>query len=776
MEGFGGDDEATPAADAGRDSVGPLMPDGNPMPDGAADPDAGRPDGAQTDAMPPGMGFPVRQCAITLRHRAPGARDVRIAGDFTSWGDRAIPMSDADGDGTFEAEVTPAMGAIPGRVHAYKLMVDGNWQLDQGSTYRKYDGECLNSGFRMPECEARPEIVAEPIASAVTGTTGSADIAFTVHLASDGAMPRDVAVTLDGEAVAADAITLDETRGRYALSLPNLALGRHVARVRVKDAMGRDAEPVDLPFWLETTPFDWRDTTMYMLVVDRFANGDKDIDDPVGIDYSSDWHGGDLWGALEVMRSGYFENLGVRAIWLSPINTQANGSFTGREDTNLYAGYHGYWPTRGREVEPRFGGNEALAAFVDEAHRRGIRVLFDLINNQVHEQHEYYLAHPEWFRTGCVCAIDPACGWSERPLDCLFARYLPDINWRVPEAEAQFIDDAVYWIDQFGIDGYRIDAVKHVETNSIFNLRATVARRFEQGGTRVLMVGETAVGQWDSVDYGCGESYPNGYAWIDAYTGSNGLDGQFDFPSHHRMQSGIVGGTMGYDELETIVAEAESMYRPEGLHVRFLGSHDMSRMATRAERSPKTECRWQSGGGDCASLATIPTDGEAYARLGRAFTVLMTLPGIPFLYYGDEVAIAGGNDPDNRRDMIFDDALGEVAMSSSALSAQQSALREHVAALGRARRDSVALRRGDRLPLLSERDLYVVAYRDATSGEVAVAVANRGAGINRRSVPAALLAGAGTFERVAGAGTVAMSGGSLDVTLGAGESGLFVAR
>ena len=104
----------------------------------------------------------------------------------------------------------------------------------------------------------------------------------------------------------------------------------------------------------------------------------------------------------------------------------------------------------GRAVDPRFGGDAALREFIETAHSRGIRVLLDLINNQVHETHEYVEAHPEWFRTDCVCGLSPGCGWSERPFECLFAPYLPDIDWTHPGAQAQFIDDAVFWVEEYG--------------------------------------------------------------------------------------------------------------------------------------------------------------------------------------------------------------------------------------------------------------------------------------------------------------------------------------
>lgn len=769
-------EDSPSGADAGRDAATPR--DGGSAPDGATPDDAAVP---PTDAGV--TGFAARDCDLTIRH-APrvGASTVQLAGEFTGWADAPIDMVDHDGDGTFEVTLSPGPGLMPGQLLAYKLIVDGTWILDPEAAYRKYDDSCLNSAFVMPACTSGPEIRAGQLSATYDSATDTGDAAVRLQIltASDGAIPSTVSVTIDDAPVAGLDAMFDEAAGAYDVSLADLAPGRHVLGVRVTDAMDRDAEPVDLPFWIEEEPFEWRDALMYMLVVDRFANGDESIDAPVGspVEYPADFHGGDLWGALEVMQSGYFDDLGVNVIWLSPINQQAEGHFEGRDGSRRFAGYHGYWPSRGREVEPRFGGNEALQAFVDEAHSRGIRVLFDLINNQVHDQHEYLASNPEWFRTACVCGVDAGCGWSERPLDCLFAPYLPDIDWRQPGAERQFIDDAVHWISELGIDGFRIDAVKHVETNSISNLRAALARRFEQGGERLFLVGETAVGESDSADYGCGETYPNGYAWIDAYVGERALDGQFDFPTHHALQDGLVTDRMSFVDVEAVVRTAETRYSSEGLHVRFLGTHDSNRMASRASFDPAQGCRWPDGGG-CASLPGLATDPAVFGRLQRAFTVLYTMPGIPFLYYGDEIAMPGGNDPDNRRDMVWTGALASVGMGDTSVTAQQQALRDHLAALGLARRDSVALRRGRRVPLVVEADLYVYAYVHDDPSQLAVVAVNRGAGVTGRRVDAltaSMLGAVTSFDAAAGTGTATLDGTRLSLTLGAGQAAVFLGR
>lgn len=771
-------DVGPPAPDAlGRLDAGAL--DARPpQPDGTsrdAAPDAARMVDAApvVDAAPPDMGpppafedpaWPTRGCTVEVAYAGAGGQ-VRLAGDFTRWADGALTL-ERGGDGVFRRTLGAQDGLVAGQTHAYKLIVDGRWIIDPGARLRKYDGDCVNSGLHAPACGAGPELVGQPVV--VTGDQVEAQVQ--ALKATDGVPLAQVTLTLDGEAVAAD---VRPDTGTFRMQINGLSTGRHVLSARATDAEDRIADPVDLVFWVEAAPFDWRDGSLYLLFIDRFANGNRPIDAPIGNDvaYAADWHGGDLWGAVEVMESGYFEALGVGAIWLSPVNLQADGDYPERGGNRPFAPYHGYWPARARAVEPRFGGDAALHAFVEAAHAHGIRVLLDLINNQVHEQHEYVAPHPDWFRTACVCGQDPGCGWSERPLDCLFAAYLPDINWRNPEAEKQFISDAVWWIETFGVDGFRVDAVKHVETTSVFNLRDALTRRFEQGGTRIVMLGETAVGEGDRFDDGCGEIYDSGYAWISAYTGQNALDGQFDFPTHHRIQWGLLTGQAGFDSIENAIATYEQRYGQGHLHVQFLGSHDTNRMASRAAQDPAADCRFQDQGA-CARLPETSMDPGAYQRLRRAFTLLLALPGIPLIYQGDELAEPGGGDPDNRRDMLFAPDLADLAMgpAPAAPTAQQAELKAWIETLASARRASHALTRGRRAPLLVEPDLYVFARADAD--QVALVVLNRGGEVRDRRVALGALAGAGNWQVAAGSLTVTPDGDGVRVSVPAGESGI----
>jgi glycosidase len=771
-------DNGDASTTARPDPGGPVV--GAPRDGGA--PEEPVPPGTTDITFAAGTTFAKRSCDVVLRY-AGNASSVKVAGEFTSWEAGALSMTRA-ASGGFEIVVrggAQASAALqPGGLYAYKLIVDGQWQLDPAGAYRKIVGDQMNSALRMPDCDAGPELASETL---TVTRTGEATVRASVRAAVSGEPPVRLVASLDRAPVPNGSWSVD-ANGGVTFALKGLAKGKHTLSLRAFDEKQREAAPVDLPFWVEDEPFSYRDGILYMFVIDRFANGNKQNDAPVGlpVEYDADFHGGDLEGALAVLKSGYFEKLGARTIWLSPLNRQTSKYETG-DGNKLYSAYHGYWPVRSREVEPRFGGDDALRAFVKEAHARGLRVLLDLINNQVHQDHEYVASHGDWFRKDCKCGDDAnGCGWSQRPFDCLFQFYLPDINWRVTGAEKRFVDDAVFWLTEYDFDGFRVDAVKHVEANSVFNMRAEVSRRFEQGGARVFMVGETAVGKNDSGNF-FGESFPNGYAWIDAYTGQNALDGQFDFPTRHNMADGLVSGQKPMNEIEGELRKAETRYRPGNFHVRFLNGHDNPRIASIAAQDAKLGCSWASGCRGDQLPPTAYSEAIVYTRLRRALTVLYTLPGVPYLYAGDEVAFGGGADPDMRRDMRFAEAelqalhMAKPGQSPAALTADQVAMRQWVRKLGATRTASRALRRGERVTLLgTDGDLWVYAYQ-ASPKDLAIVAVNRGGAVNRTvATTGIVVSSVASFASPLGTGSLAKTAGGLALTLGAGEAAIFVAQ
>lgn len=762
-------------------------PDANEAPS-VPGPDSGSPttDAGTGDAVSPeptdivfgdAAKFAARACTLTMKYSG-AAGSVKIAGEFSGWEAGAVTMT--KNGSAFEATLSPSATLEAGKLYAYKLIVDGNWQLDPAGKYRKILGGQMNSGLVLPECASGPEVASGKVTAS---GGGEMKVRVDVRAATDGDAPKRVRATLDKAGLPSGSFSLDEAAGAIDFSFAGLSKGKHTLALTAIDGKGRESAPVELPFWIEDEAFDYRDGVLYMIIVDRFANGAKTNDKPIGepVHYDADWHGGDLEGAKKVLESGYFEKLGVRTIWLSPLNAQTDNWHLG-DGNQIYSAYHGYWPVKARSVEPRFGGDAALRGFVAEAHKRGIRVLLDLINNQVHKDHEYVAKSSTWFRTACQCGT-AGCGWSEKPFECMFQPYLPDIDWNQVGAEKQFIADAANWIADFDLDGFRVDAVKHVEANSVYNMRAELARRFEQGGARVFMVGETAVGENDSGNF-FGESFSDGYAWIDAYTGPTALDGQFDFPTRHNMADGLVNGDKPLSEVEAVVAKAEQKYKPSAQHVRFLNGHDNPRIASIAAKDPKLGNLWSAGARD-EQLPPLAYDDDAvYAKLKRALTVLYSLPGIPYLYMGDEAAFAGGGDPDMRRNMIFAETeLAPLVMAKpgaqpATLTQKQIDLRDWVRKLGAARATSKALRRGKRVTLLgNEADVWVYAY-DAGGKDVAIVALNRSGSTVNRTVALGALSSTGvtSWNAVLGTGSATTQGSNVQIALNAGEAAILLAQ
>jgi glycosidase len=766
-------------------SSGPSGPNGDVF----GPPDGGSPaqDGGDTTSdggkqetdivFDPSTTFAKRDCSLTLSWSG-SASDVKLAGEFTDWA--TSPLTMTQGGSGFSITLQPSPTLTAGQLYAYKFITDGTWILDPANKYRKIVGGTMNSALMMPDCAAGPELLSDKV---TTNASGTMAVKVTVRAASDGASPTRVFASLDRGAVPAGSWKLDGTGG-VTFDFSALAKGKHTLSLRTVDGKNREALPIDLPFWIEDEPFDYRDGILYMVMLDRFANGDKTIDKGATgvVEYDADWHGGDLVGALQVLKSGYFEKLGARTIWLSPVNRQTDKSQLG-DGGQTYSAYHGYWPVKAREVEPRLGGDAALRAFVAEAHKRGIRVIVDLINNQVHQDHEYVSLHSPWFRTICQCGDNAnSCGWSQRPFDCYFQPYLPDINWTVYDAEKQFVSDAVNWISEFDLDGFRVDAVKHVESNSIYDMRAELSRRFEQGGGRVFMVGETAVGEGDSGTF-FGETFTDGFDWINAYIGPNALDGQFDFPTRHNMADGLVNGGQALSDVETQVQKSLTRYKAGNLNVRFLNGHDNPRIASIAAQDPKLGCTWASGCRGDQLPPAVYTDPVVYQRLKRGLTVLYSMPGVPYLYMGDEVAFPGGADPDMRRDMRFAETdlaglqMAKPGTSPAALTSQQIDLRDWVRKLGDTRAKSRALRRGTRTTLLgNDADFWVYAWQSGPK-EIAVIAVNRG-GAQGRSVGTGSLdlSGVTGWTSALGTGTITPGSGTLQINLGDGEAAIFTAH
>jgi len=483
--------------------------------------------------------------------------------------------------------------------------------------------------------------------------------------------------------------------------------------------------------------FDWRDAILYFAMIDRFYDSDgkaspvNGASGPDGFGSSAQYEGGDIAGVEEKL--GYLVDLGVTALWLTAPydNRDAAGMGMSVEDPHQYSAYHGYWPSPantdyGQEppvplplVEARIGDAAQLESLVTAAHEsesangHGVKVLLDYVMNHVDIDSGLYAAHPEWFYPTTEEYLCGNKGWG---IDCTFTTYLPAFDFDNDEARAWSVADAMWWAKRFDLDGYRLDAIKHVPMAWLTDLRAALNDEIDSpDGDRFYLVGETYT--WN--EYNVLARYVNP---------STKLDGQFDFP----WRKAVCEATMAngsFADLNTFLTTNDSRYGQGAIMSTFLGNHDIPRVIHAGNGQlgdyPCTQGSW-------LGIAWTPEFAQPiveapYRKLGLGFAVMMTNPGVPLIYYGDEIGLAGGGDPDNRRMMPW---------KESDLNQYQVDLRSRIRALANIRSENRALSRGSRTTISSSQDTWV--YRMGGCGseapDVIVAV-NKGNEATTVTVP-----------------------------------------
>lgn len=742
--------DAEPAPDVAADAGavdGALASDvgGNEPDAGGAPSDAGLGDsgGGPGDAG----GGPSGCGAVTFRYVSSSARSVIVTGSFAAWStdvaQGALPLMN-DGAGNWSVSTR----LMPGQIQ-YKLVVDGTWLEDPSNPSHVPDGfGGFNSVFDIV-CEQGFRVSSHQ-------TSGQT---FTATLEYLGAAdPATAQLSLDHATAPAGA--LSRSGATLSVSLSGLAPGIHDARVSV------GGEVALLKIYVQEST-DWRDVALYFVMTDRFVNGDPGNDAPLGgMNPLNDYMGGDFAGITQRIQAGYFDDLGVNALWVSwPLdntNVARMGSYQTFNDCNLsgsssalFAGYHGYWPSSGTNIEPRFGTKAELDALVDAAHARGIRVLLDFTANHVAIDHPYYSAHPDWFNQPPTMCRDGHWDDGLRE-ECWFDSFLPDWNYQNPAARQTVLNDVIELVKSTGADGLRVDALKHMEDAFITELRSRTHRELELTGVDFYLVGETFTG-----DTGLIARYVNGGM----------MHGQFDFPSNMVIGQALALDQIGLQSMHAAVRGAKASYGASaGLMSTFIGNHDIARFVSKAAHD--LPCGWWSQGPDqsraYAGPPGQPGGEDPYLRLGLAMTYAFTTPGIPLIYYGDEVGLAGAGDPDNRR----------LLPADAALNGHQRALLARIQKLGQVRAAQAVLRTGGWTDALWADDTTLVFAR-TLGAEKAIVAINRG---NARTISVqvgsvGLTDGQALQSQLgAPAASVMVSGGSLSLSLGRMSAEIWVSR
>ncbi len=503
------------------------------------------------------------------------------------------------------------------------------------------------------------------------------------------------------------------------------------------------------------------DDVIYLIMPDRFANGDPANDEPAGAGGGRDrsnpraYHGGDLRGVREHLP--YLKDLGVTALWLTPI--VKNGA---AQD------YHGYGAVDLYAADPHLGTIRDYQELVAEAHKQGMKVFFDFVANHVGPKHPWVSEPPlpDWFHGTQQRHMDSSAGLSgtfygkpekqkstNDPFETLvdphapqsmsrnltegwFFNVLPDLNTEKPEVADYLLQDSVWWAETSGLDGFRLDTFPYV------------SRKFWSGWhARLHQIYPymTTIGEVFHPDPVVTSFFAGGQKRFDRI--DSGVDTLFDFPMYFTLRDvllrnepvGRIADVLRYD----------SLYIHPDVLVTFIANHDTPRFAS--------------------------AEGSSPVRLKLGLGLTVTLRGIPELYYGDEIGMPGGGDPDNRRDFPGGwPGDPKNAFTANGRTAEQQELFTYVQTLLRVRREHPALQSGRLWHLFSDETAYVF-LRETDEERVVVAFNNssepRDLTIHVGDTPAQ---GAAGFKVLLGQAKADVSKGEVRITAPAQSISLFL--
>ena len=442
---------------------------------------------------------------------------------------------------------------------------------------------------------------------------------------------------------------------------------------------------------------------IYLLMPDRFANGDATNDDPPSsaglLDRTKSryYHGGDFQGILSKL--DYFKELGVTALWLNP--WYDNVDALNRKET--YGGqaitdYHGYGAIDFYGVEQHFGTLDKLIELVDQAHARGIKIIQDQVANHTGPYHPWTQdpPTPTWYN-GTVpqhlandwqtwTLIDPYAtpAMRRRTLDGWFINILPDLNQDDSETETYLIQNSLWWVGRTGLDAIRQDTLPYAPRTYWAAWMHALKAEFP----KLQAIGEVFDGDPALVSF-----FQGGVRQFDGV--DSGVDTLFDFPVYFQIRKAFARGE-SLREIPRMLAH-DSLYPNAGALVTFLGLHDVERFMN--ER------------------------GASVDGLKLAWTFLFSARGLPLVYYGDEIAMRGGNDPDNRRDFPGGwPGDSHNAFAAAGRTGEEQQVFDHVRKLAALRRSSEALQKGVTTNLLATDQTW--AYLRRTPAQAAIAVFN----------------------------------------------------
>jgi glycosidase len=555
------------------------------------------------------------------------AHTVQLAGEMNDWSPTKNHFTSVYGVWKTEIALNPG-------TYQYQLVIDDKWRLDPANHDSVSNGNGgFNSLFKTPQSDYQPKVDVK---------MGKGNSLFI-------SLKKPTSVICLWENYRLDNGYLFYAGDNLTLNIPPAALKIKRTHIRIyvfdKNNAYQDylipleyGKPITTTTSLDRS--DKQTNRMYFVLVDRFSDGDPTNNKKTihpDIKDKANYYGGDLSGISQKIKEGYFDSLHINSLWISPIIQNPEGAFQEYpEPHDWYSGYHGYWPLSLTQIDHRFGTEEIFTALTSSAHQHHINILLDLVANHVHEDYPLIKQHPEW-----PTVLDLPDGrkniriWDEFRLTTWFDTFLPTLDFTQPAVVKLEVDSAIYWIRRFNIDGFRHDATKHIP--EIFWRTLTLKLKKETPSYNALyQIGET---------YGSKEL-------IGLYINSGMLDGQFDFNLYFDAREAFAKDSVPFTKVAATLHQSIDYYGSHHLMGNITGNHDIPRFASLAGGGLSfTEDPRKAGWSRTVGIG----NDIAYPRMAMLMAFLTAIPGVPVIYYGDEIAMPGAGDPDNRRMMRFND-------------------------------------------------------------------------------------------------------------------------
>jgi glycosidase len=438
---------------------------------------------------------------------------------------------------------------------------------------------------------------------------------------------------------------------------------------------------------------------IYLLMPDRFSNGDPSNDVVKGLqetklnrDSMYYRHGGDIQGVINHL--DYFKELGVTTIWMTPEI----------ENDMKHASYHGYAATDNYKIDPRYGTNALYKTYVEQAHAKGLKVIKDIVHNHIGTGHYTFKDLPmkdwlnQWpaftqsnYRDQPVMDIHAAAADRKRMQDGWFVTSMPDLNHRNIYVQNYLTQNHIWWIEYAGIDGLRLDTYPYNEGEYMADWALKVKAEFPT----LSIFGETLVNSAAAQAY-----------FTSGNTVNRGMDTNLPGITDAVMKDAIYdalngksGWVDGIFKLYATVAQ-DFLYKDVTQNVVFMDNHDMSRFYSMVK--------------------------EDFNKYKSGMAMLLTLRGIPQVYYGTEILMKNYSNPDG---LVRSDFPGgwkgdkSTKFSKAGRTAQENLAFDFMSKLANYRKQSAALTTGKMMQYIPENDMYIYfRYTDDNKKTVMVIV------------------------------------------------------